>query len=124
MKHTVSIYMFHSLQYSMAMQCNNIIVIFHSVTYYVLPCRLLTLWFDYGHLSDVHKALMKGVQTIDIDTWLQVIPQLIARIDHPRRLVSRLIHDLLTAVGKQHPQVRLLQYGMKYSVCGKSMPIN
>lgn len=67
--------------------------------------RLLTLWFDYGHLSDVHKALMKGVQTIDIDTWLQVIPQLIARIDHPRRLVSRLIHDLLTAVGKQHPQV-------------------
>ena len=49
---------------------------------------------------------MKGVQTIDIDTWLQVIPQLIARIDHPRRLVSRLIHDLLTAVGKQHPQVR------------------
>ena len=52
---------------------------------------------------------MKGVQTIDIDTWLQVIPQLIARIDHPRRLVSRLIHDLLTAVGKQHPQVRLLQ---------------
>ena len=49
---------------------------------------------------------MKGVQTIDIDTWLQVIPQLIARIDHPRKLVSRLIDDLLTAVGKQHPQVR------------------
>ena len=70
-----------------------------------LSLRLLTLWFDYGHLSEVHKALMKGVQTIDIDTWLQVIPQLIARIDHPRKLVSRLIHDLLTAVGKQHPQV-------------------
>ena len=54
---------------------------------------------------------MKGVQTIDIDTWLQVIPQLIARIDHPRRLVSRLIHDLLTAVGKQHPQVSTRVYG-------------
>ena len=35
----------------------------------------------------------------------QVIPQLIARIDHPRRLVAKLIHDLLTDVGKQHPQV-------------------
>ncbi len=67
--------------------------------------RLLTLWFDYGHLQDVHKALMDGVRTIDIDTWLQVIPQLIARIDHPRSRVSKLIHDLLTSVGKQHPQV-------------------
>ena len=35
----------------------------------------------------------------------KVIPQLIARIDHPRRLVAKLIHDLLTDVGKQHPQV-------------------
>jgi len=68
--------------------------------------RLLTLWFDYGHLVEVNKALMEGIRTIDIDTWLQVIPQLIARIDHPRRLVSQLIHNLLTDVGKQHPQVR------------------
>ncbi len=48
---------------------------------------------------------MEGIRTIDIDTWLQVIPQLIARIDHPRSRVSKLIHDLLTSVGKQHPQV-------------------
>ena len=34
-----------------------------------------------------------------------MIPQLIARIDSPRRLVSKLIHTLLTDVGKQHPQV-------------------
>ncbi len=36
---------------------------------------------------------------------LQVIPQLIARIDHPRRLVAKRIHDLLTDMGKQHSQV-------------------
>jgi FKBP12-rapamycin complex-associated protein len=66
--------------------------------------RLLTLWFDYGHYPDVHDAVTDGLKTIDIDTWLQVIPQLIARIDHPRRLVAKLIHDLLTDVGKQHPQ--------------------
>lgn len=34
----------------------------------------------------------------------KVIPQLIARIDSPRKRVSKLIHDLLTDVGKQHPQ--------------------
>lgn len=35
---------------------------------------------------------------------LQVIPQLIARIDTPRQLVGKLIHQLLTDIGKQHPQ--------------------
>ena len=49
--------------------------------------------------------MTEGVKTIDIDTCLQIIPQLIARIDHPRRLLDKLIHDLLTDVGKQHPQV-------------------
>ena len=47
----------------------------------------------------------EGVQEIVKDIFLQVIPQLIARIDHPRTLVAKLIHDLLTDVGKQHPQV-------------------
>ncbi|XP_066915689.1 serine/threonine-protein kinase mTOR-like [Clytia hemisphaerica] len=33
-----------------------------------------------------------------------VIPQLIARIDTPRQMIGRLIHQLLSDVGKQHPQ--------------------
>jgi len=41
-----------------------------------------------------------------IEFYFQVIPQLIARIDTPRQLVGRLIHQLLSDVGKQHPQVR------------------
>ena len=52
----------------------------------------------------MYEALNEGLRTIDINTWLQVIPQLIARIDTPRPLVSRLIHQLLTDVGKHHPQ--------------------
>ncbi|XP_012554042.1 serine/threonine-protein kinase mTOR isoform X1 [Hydra vulgaris] len=66
--------------------------------------RLLTLWFEFGHWPDVHEALVNGIKTIHIDNWLQVIPQLIARIDSPRQLISRLIHQLLSDVGKQHPQ--------------------
>ena len=42
--------------------------------------------------------------SLEIDNWLQVIPQLIARIDTPRPLVSRLIHQLLADLGKHHPQ--------------------
>jgi FKBP12-rapamycin complex-associated protein len=55
----------------------------------------------------VYESLVEGIKTIQIDTWLQVIPQLIARIDTPRQLVGRLIHQLLTDIGKHHPQVGL-----------------
>ncbi|XP_064642053.1 serine/threonine-protein kinase mTOR-like isoform X1 [Lineus longissimus] len=66
--------------------------------------RLLTLWFDYGQWQDAYDALVEGIKTIDIDNWLQVIPQLIARIDTPRHMVGRLIQQLLMDIGKQHPQ--------------------
>nr|KAG5704724.1 hypothetical protein BaRGS_005180 [Batillaria attramentaria] len=66
--------------------------------------RLLTLWFDYGQSPDVYEALTEGIKSIQIDNWLQVIPQLIARIDTPRSLVGRLVHQLLVDIGKAHPQ--------------------
>lgn len=66
--------------------------------------RLLTLWFDYGHHPAVHEAIIEGIRTIEINVWLQVIPQLIARIDTPRALVGKLIHSLLIDIGKSHPQ--------------------
>ncbi|KAF9172143.1 phosphatidylinositol kinase- protein kinase tor1 [Mortierella sp. AD011] len=66
--------------------------------------RLLTLWFKFGHRADVSAALAKDFPTVNIDTWLQVIPQLIARIHAPSQNVHRLIHQLLADVGKAHPQ--------------------
>lgn len=66
--------------------------------------RLLTIWFDYGHTSDVSDALNSGLKTVPIETWLQVIPQLMARIDSPRQLINRLIIQLLMDIGRAHPQ--------------------
>lgn len=66
--------------------------------------RLLTLWFDYGQYNEVFEALREGRKVIEINTWLQVIPQLIARIDTPRNFVGQLIHDLLIDIGRCHPQ--------------------
>ncbi|GBP30110.1 hypothetical protein EVAR_94953_1 [Eumeta japonica] len=66
--------------------------------------RLLTLWFDYGHYPAVHEAIVEGIRTIEINVWLQVIPQLIARIDTPRALVGKLIQSVLIDIGKSHPQ--------------------
>ncbi|CAG9773619.1 unnamed protein product [Ceutorhynchus assimilis] len=66
--------------------------------------RLLTLWFDYGTSPQVSEAITDGIRIVDKNTWLQVIPQLIARIDTNRLLVSKNIHHLLVDIGKIHPQ--------------------
>ncbi|KAL1494336.1 hypothetical protein ABEB36_009951 [Hypothenemus hampei] len=66
--------------------------------------RLLTLWFDYGVSAQVSEAITDGIRIVDKNTWLQVIPQLIARIDTNRHLVSKNIHHLLVDIGKIHPQ--------------------
>ena len=71
-----------------------------------LLSSLLTLWFELGGLPEVQQVLVEGMKTVPKNTWLQVVPQLIARIDSPKDLVRNLIHSLLVDVGKQHPQVR------------------
>ncbi|KAG7166823.1 Serine/threonine-protein kinase mTOR-like [Homarus americanus] len=84
--------------------------------------RLLTVWFEHGHQPGVYEALVDGLKTIQIDTWLQVIPQLIARIDTPRTLVGKLIHQLLMDIGKHHPQALIypLTVAAKSSVAARS----
>ena len=44
-------------------------------------------------------------QLVSIDTWLVVIPQIIARIHTNNNTVRLLIHHLLVKVGRHHPQV-------------------
>jgi FKBP12-rapamycin complex-associated protein len=81
--------------------------------------RLLRLWFKYGHQTPVTRAIREGFETINIDIWLQVIPQLIARIDAPNETIRLLIHQLLTDIGQEHPQA--LVYPLMVS--SKSMNI-
>ncbi|KDN41769.1 putative TOR1-1-phosphatidylinositol 3-kinase [Tilletiaria anomala UBC 951] len=66
--------------------------------------RLLTLWFKYGYQDHVSDAVSEGFSSVIVDTWLEVIPQIIARINAPSQKVRRLIHILLSDVGAAHPQ--------------------
>ncbi|OXT14572.1 hypothetical protein B9K06_25730, partial [Bacillus sp. OG2] len=45
--------------------------------------RLLTLWLDFGGVEEVANALQEGLQMVKVDTWLDVIPQLISHIHQP-----------------------------------------
>ncbi|KAG8741303.1 phosphatidylinositol kinase- protein kinase tor1 [Ceratobasidium sp. 414] len=66
--------------------------------------RVLTLWFKFGAHEDVSLAMTDGFHTVNVTTWLEVIPQIIARIQTPSALVRRLISQLLNDVGRAHPQ--------------------
>jgi FKBP12-rapamycin complex-associated protein len=66
--------------------------------------RLLTLWFSHGGLPEVNRTISEGTKSVPIDTWLEVIPQLLARINQPNPTVRQSIHQLLVEVGKAHPQ--------------------
>lgn len=84
--------------------------------------RLLTLWFAHGGDPKVDKAVSDGFQNVSVDTWLEVIPQLIARINQPNRTVREAIHGLLARVGKAHPQALVypLTVVMKSNVARRS----
>lgn len=66
--------------------------------------RLLTLWFAHGGSQEVNAAVIEGFASVSVDTWLEVIPQLIARINQPNSRVRQSIHNLLADVGRAHPQ--------------------
>ncbi|CAA0806761.1 Serine/threonine-protein kinase TOR [Striga hermonthica] len=66
--------------------------------------RLLTLWFNHGATSEVQVALQRGFSLVNINTWLGVLPQIIARIHSNNRAVRELIQALLVRIGQSHPQ--------------------
>ncbi|EXB61547.1 Serine/threonine-protein kinase TOR [Morus notabilis] len=66
--------------------------------------RLLTLWFNHGATVEVQMALQKGFSLVNINTWLVVLPQIIARIHSNNHAVRELIQSLLVRIGQSHPQ--------------------
>lgn len=69
--------------------------------------RLLTLWFNHGATAEVQTALQRGFTHVNINTWLVVLPQIIARIHSNNHAVRELIQSLLVRIGQSHPQVCL-----------------
>ncbi|GMQ01217.1 hypothetical protein CsSME_00047925 [Camellia sinensis var. sinensis] len=49
-------------------------------------------------------ALQKGFEHVNINTWLAVLPQIIARIHSNNHAVRELIQSLLVRIGQSHPQ--------------------
>lgn len=66
--------------------------------------RIITLWFTYGNREEVINAINRGFNIISLDTWLYVIPQLVARIHIEDSSAKKLLISLLIQLSKAHPQ--------------------
>ena len=66
--------------------------------------RLLKLWFKHGDAPEIEHAIMSSFGIIDIDSWLLVLPQILARIDIRNPVIRNTMMYLLDKVGNSHPQ--------------------
>lgn len=58
----------------------------------------------FGGEPLVEQALLDGFDLVDIDMWLMVLPQIIARISAHSTRIRAVVHKLLLRVGRKHPQ--------------------
>ncbi|PIO54433.1 hypothetical protein TELCIR_24205, partial [Teladorsagia circumcincta] len=65
--------------------------------------RLLQLWFDYGEYNEVYKQLSENIKGLPIETWLEAVPQLMARLDS-RDKMAMLIKQVILEISKMKPQ--------------------
>mmetsp|Transcript_21493 Transcript_21493/g.52973 ORF Transcript_21493/g.52973 Transcript_21493/m.52973 type:complete len:3171 (+) Transcript_21493:99-9611(+) len=66
--------------------------------------NLLTCLFKYGDQPAIASIIKDGVDTVAIETWLGVLPQLLARIQIKNPSIRSVLHPLLVRLGEKHPQ--------------------
>lgn len=69
--------------------------------------RLMQLWFDHGDDKDqdVYFALTETIFDLPVTTWLEAIPQLMARLDCPDDQKSvQLVLRVLCEIARHRPQ--------------------
>eukprot|EP01065_Artemidia_motanka_P017505 TRINITY_DN2095_c0_g2_i2.p1 TRINITY_DN2095_c0_g2~~TRINITY_DN2095_c0_g2_i2.p1 ORF type:complete len:2522 (+),score=807.37 TRINITY_DN2095_c0_g2_i2:103-7668(+) len=78
--------------------------------------RLLTLWFQFGNQDAVERALREGFDQVNLDVWLLVIPQIIARVQNDDPKIAGLVRWLLCRIGGEFPQALI----WPLTVCARS----
>ena len=66
--------------------------------------RLLTVLFEDDCPQIVYDVFNENLKTVPVETWLQVIPQLIARLEMSKSNVAKVVNQILIEIGIKHPQ--------------------
>ena len=80
--------------------------------------KVLTLWFNYGGLHNLHEEFDEGFRETNIAQWLEVVPQIIARLYTPFPEVQKGVKMLLTRIGTEHPHVAVYPLTVAKSTVG------
>jgi FKBP12-rapamycin complex-associated protein len=65
--------------------------------------RLLKIWFQHGNLPEIQSILKEGVERIDLKVWIEVIPQLLARIDIKDEIIRKTLIELVEKISLKFP---------------------
>jgi FKBP12-rapamycin complex-associated protein len=60
--------------------------------------RLLKLWFRHGNLVEIEQIVRNGFDKIDLKNWIDVIPQLLARVDIKDNIIRKSLIELLERI--------------------------
>ena len=66
--------------------------------------RIIDVWFIIGQEESIDKLVIQIFDTIDIDIWLLVIPQLLARVNIKDERIKNTLSILLRKIGYSHPR--------------------
>lgn len=66
--------------------------------------RLLKLWYRHGNNPEIEEIVREGFQKIDLKVWINVIPQLLARVDIKDKIIRKQLIDLLERISQKFPQ--------------------
>jgi len=66
--------------------------------------NFLTCLFNFGELPEVAATINALINSVKIEAWLGVLPQLLARIHIKSPSVRSVLHPLLIRLGADHPQ--------------------
>jgi serine/threonine-protein kinase mTOR len=69
--------------------------------------NFLTCLFQYGEQSAIAGIINDCVESVPIETWLGVLPQLLARIHIKSPSIRSVLHPLLVRLGEKHAQAMM-----------------
>ena len=65
--------------------------------------RLVDVWFQIGEDKSLLNLIRESFNKISIDSWLVVIPQLLARVNIKNEMIRETLVELLRKIGLNHP---------------------
>ena len=71
--------------------------------------RLLKIWFNYGDQPEIEAIISSGFETISLEVWMNVLPQILARINIENQSTKKQLFNLLEKMGKEHHQALIYQ---------------